>query len=402
MVKFLLVAYGSRGDVEPAAAAGAELLRRGHEVQMAVSPHMLDFVRSAGLAAVPYGPDSQGLLQDQDFIRNLSAKMHNPISMLPEVIEHANRVCAEKFATLISPAGAADLIVAGIAEQGIATMVAAHQRIPAAGLHLFPARIWSSGGLYSRITKTAEGNQRRALGLPDADEPSTLPAVGGLPLEIQAYEKFCLPKAAADWVQRDERHPFIGTLTLSAPTDADDDALSWIASGPPPIYFGFGSTPVEPFEDTVTTIGAACAHLGERALICSGPNNSAGLAQSDHVKIVRAVNHATVLPACRAVVHHGGAGTTAAALRAGVPMLILWLWLDQPIWAAAAQELEVGFGRRFSDTTADSLVADLRLILAPHYVTQPREVAARMTAAAKSVVAAADLLEGAAQGGRPA
>jgi vancomycin aglycone glucosyltransferase len=402
LVKFLLIAYGSRGDVEPATAAAAELQRRGHEVQMAVSPHMLDFVRSAGLSAVAYGPDSQGLLHDENFIRDLAAKMQSPIGMLPEVIEHANRVCAEKVATLISPAAEADLIVAGMAEQGIAAMVAERQGIPAAGLHLFPARIWSSGGLYAGITKTAESNQRRALGLPDSPEPSTLPAVGRTPLEIQAYDEFCLPKTASDWVQRDERHPFIGTLTLAAPTGADDDALSWIASGPPPIYFGFGSTPVTPFESTVATIGAACAQLGERALICSGANKVVDLPQSNHVKIVGAVNHATVLPGCRAVVHHGGAGTTAAALRAGVPMLILWLWLDQPIWAAAAQELEVGFGRRFSEITADSLVADLRVILNTQYATHAREVAARMTAAAKSVAAVGDLLEDAAQVGRPA
>jgi vancomycin aglycone glucosyltransferase len=94
-------------------------------------------------------------------------------------------------------------------------------------------------------------------------------------LEIQAYDEFCLPKTVSDWVQRDERHPFIGTLTLAAPTGTDDEALSWIGSGPPPSYFGFGSTPVTPFENTAATIGAACAQLGKRALICSGANKFA-------------------------------------------------------------------------------------------------------------------------------
>ena len=400
MVKFVLVAYGSRGDVEPSAAVGAELLRRGHEVQMAVSPHMLDFVWSAGLSAVAYGPDLQGLLHDENFLRNLSAKMHNPISILPEVIEHANRVCAEKVATLTSLTEGADVIVASTAEQGIAAIVGEHQDIPWAGLHPFPARIWSSNGLYSHITNTAENNQRRALGLPDSAEASTLSAVEPAALEIQAYEKFCLPKAAADWVEPNHRHPFIGTLTLEAPTDCDEDVLSWIAAGPPPIYFGFGSTPVTSFQITVATISAACSQLGERALICSGPNDSADVPESDYVKIVGAINHSAVLPACGAVVHHGGSGTTAATLRAGIPMLILWLWLDQPVWAAAAEELEVGFGRRFSDTTVDSLVADLRVILTPHYASQAREVAARMTAPAHSVATAADLVEEVARVGR--
>jgi vancomycin aglycone glucosyltransferase len=399
-VKFVLVVYGSRGDVEPGAAVGAELVRRGHQVQLAVPPHMLDFVRSAELPAVAYGPDSQDLLHDQTFLRNLSAKMQNPISILPEVIEHANRVCAEKVATLTALADTADVVVAGTAEQGIAGIAADQRQIPLAALHLFPARLWWSGGFYSRITRNAEDEQRRALGLPDPAAESTSAAESSAPLEIQAYEQFCLPGEAADWVKHDDRHPFIGNLTLEAPTQTDDDVLSWIAAGAPPIYFGFGSTPVTQFASTAATIGAAATRLGERALICSGQNNFDAVPQSDHVKIVPAVNHAAVLPACRAVVHHGGSGTTAATMRAGVPMLILWLWLDQPLWAAAVAELGVGFGRPFSDSTLDSLVADLRSILSPRYVTQAGEVAARMTAPAKSVGTAADLLEEVGRAGR--
>ena len=59
-MKFVLAGYGSRGDVEPCAAVGRELLRRGHDVRMAVPPNMLGFIESAGLAAVAYGPDSRG------------------------------------------------------------------------------------------------------------------------------------------------------------------------------------------------------------------------------------------------------------------------------------------------------------------------------------------------------
>ncbi len=392
-MKFVLVVYGSRGDVEPGAAVGAELLRRGHEVQMAVPQHMLDFVRSAGLPAVAYGPDTQDLLCDQTFLRNLSAKMQNPISILPEVIEQANRVCAEKVAALIALADGADVVVAGTAEQGIAGIAAEHHQIPLAALHLFPARLWWSGGMYSRVMQTAEDQQRRVLGLPDSAAGSTSAATNPAPLELQAYEQFCLPSEAADWVNHDDRHPFVGTLTLEASTDTDSEVLSWIAAGSPPIYFGFGSTPVTPFAATAAMIGAVAAQLGERALLCSGPNDSDGVPQSDHMKVVSAVNHAAVLPACRAVVHHGGSGTTAASLRAGIPMLILWLWLDQPLWAVAAQELGVGFGRAFSDSTSDSLIADVRSILSPQYADNAHEVAARMTAPAKSVDISADLLE---------
>jgi len=98
-------------------------------------------------------------------------------------------------------------------------------------------------------------------------------------------------------------------------------------------------------------------------------------------------------PACHAVVHHGGAGTTAAGLRAGVPTLILWTGFDQPYWAAAVKRLKVGTARRFSSATQKSLVADPRTILAPQHVTRAREIATRMTKPAASVAAAADLVE---------
>ena len=71
------------------------------------------------------------------------------------------------------------------------------------------------------------------------------------------------------------------------------------------------------------------------------------------------VNHAAIFPACRAVVHKGGAGTTAAGIRAGIPTLILWMGADQPIWAAQIKRLKVGSARRLSSTTRESLVADL-------------------------------------------
>jgi UDP:flavonoid glycosyltransferase YjiC (YdhE family) len=151
--------------------------------------------------------------------------------------------------------------------------------------------------------------------------------------------------------------------------------------------------PVESPADALAMIGAVCAQLGERALVCAGWTDFSRLPHFDHVKVVGAVNFAATFPACRAVVHHGGAGTIAAGLRAGVPTLILWTSADQAIWGAHLKRLKVGILRRFSTTTQKSLVADLRRILAPPYVTGAREIATRMTKPAASVAAAADLVE---------
>jgi vancomycin aglycone glucosyltransferase len=396
-MKFVVAGYGSRGDVEPCAAAALELLRRGHDVRMAVPPNMLGFIESAGLAGVAYGPDSREEMNPaSDLVGNLLPKMKNPLSVVPEVVEHVTQVKAEKGATLTALANGADLVLAGFNEQGLAANVAEYYGIPVVALHLFPERIWSSGWLFSLMTKVAEDAQRRELGLPEGTGPSPLS------LEIQAYDELCLPGLAAEWAdQGGRRRPFVGALTLELPTDTDEEVLSWIAAGTPPIYFGFGSTPIACPGDTVAMICAACAQLGERVLICSGPNDVTGNQHPDHVKVVDAVNHSAIFPACRAVVHHGGAGTTAAALRAGIPTLILFaVWLDQPLWAGAVKQLEVGFGRRFSETTMDTLVADLRSVLAPRYIAQAREVATQMTKPAESVANAGNLLEDTARRGR--
>ena len=394
-MKFVVAGYGSRGDVEPCIAVGRELLRRGHDVRLAatVPPDMLAFVESAGLTAVPYGPDWQAQMRDEGFVRMIQ----NPLSAIHEAAEYVARVSAEKSAVLVSLARGADLIVAGINEQGRAANVAEYYGIPLAVLHSFPPQILDLGSSHGSLAEHADLAQRRALGLPEAPELSTPPLVEHKSLEIQAYDELCFPGLAAQWADQGLRRPFVGSLTLELPTADDDEVLSWIVAGPPPIYFGFGSTPIAYPADTVAAISAACSQLGERALIWSGPNDFTHVPHAEHVKVVDTVSQAAIFPACRAVVHHGGAGTTAAGLRAGIPTLVLWNGLDQPLWADAVTRLKVGFGRCFSESTVNSLVADLRSVLAPHHASRAREVAALTTTPAESRRRAADLLEDAAR-----
>ncbi len=413
-MKFVLASYGTRGDIEPCAVVGRELLRRGHEVRTAVSPELVGFVESAGLAAVAYGPDRQ-VWQDayHDFWTSLFGnfwRIQDLIRSWRELGELSNQFWGELSTTLTSLADGADLVLTGQTFEEAAANAAEYYDIPLATLHYVPMRVngqlvpilpaplarsamtvveWLSW----RVTKKLDDAQRRELGLPKATGPSSRRITERGSLEIQAYDEVCFPRLAAEWAKWNGQRPFIGALTMELPTDADDEVASWIAAGTPPIYFGFGSMPVESPADTVAMISAACAQLGERALVCAACNDFSHVPQFDHVKVVGAMNHAAAFPACRAVVHHGGAGTTAAGLRAGVPTLILWTVPEQAIWAARVKRLKVGSGRRFSTTTRESLVAHLRRILDPQYVTRAREIATRMTKPAESVTAAADHLE---------
>ena len=413
-MKFVLASYGTRGDVEPCLAVGRELLRRGHEVRMAVSPDQVGFAESAGLATVAYGPDTRRW-QDvhRDFVTRLTRKFwktRDLIRLFREDRELLTQCWDETSTTLMSLADGADLLFTGVLGEEPAANVAEYYDIPLATLHTFPMRpnghlvpilpapvgrsaMTASEWLGWPVTKKLEDAQRRELGLPKATGLSSRRITERGSLEIQAYDEVCFPGLAAEWAKFDGRRPFVGALTMELPTNADEEVATWIAAGTPPIFFGFGSTPVESPAETIAMISAACAQLGERALICSGWSDFSHVAHLDHVKVVGTMNYAAAFPACRAVVHHGGLGTTATGLRAGVPTLILPAWLDQTMWGARVKRLKVGTARRLSTTTQKSLVADLRTILAPQYVSRAREIAPRMTKPAQSVAAAADLMQ---------
>jgi UDP:flavonoid glycosyltransferase YjiC (YdhE family) len=414
-MKFALACWGSRGDVEPCVAVGRELLRRGHDVRMAVPPNLVGFAEVTGLTAVAFGPDTQAILDaHRSFWTCLFRhpwRIQDLIKSRREVGEPITQCWDEMTTTLTSLADGADLLCTAVNFEDAAANVAEYYDIPLATLHYWPLRangqllpflpvplgrsavtvFWWLGW---RGTKKVEDAQRRDLGLPKATGPAARRITERGSLEIQAYDEVCFPGLAAEWAKRAGQRPFVGALSLELPTDADEEALSWIAAGTPPICFGFGSISVESAADMLAMISAACAQLGERALVCSGGTDFSRVPRSDDLKVVGPVNYAAIFPACRAVVHHGGGGTTAAGLRAGVPTLILSTDLDQTLYGAAVKRLKVGTARRFSTTTQESLVADLRTILAPQYVTRAREIATRMTKPAESVATAADLVEG--------
>jgi UDP:flavonoid glycosyltransferase YjiC (YdhE family) len=415
-MRFVLASYGSRGDVEPCAAIGRELLRRGHDVRMAVAPELVGFAESVGLAAVAYGLDVRPWMDLQlEFSRCLSRhfwKIQDLIRLGGDSWESFRQCWEDISATLTSLAEGADLLFTSVTFEGAAANIAQYYDIPLATLQPVPMR--SNGQLLRRsamtvaewmvwrIWKKVDDAQRRELGLPKATGPWPRRIAERGSLEIQAYDEVCFPGLAAEWAKFDGQRPFVGALTMELATDADEEVASWIAAGTPPIYFGFGSMPVESPADTIAMISAACTQLGERALVCAGWTDFSDVPHFEHVKLVGTVNYAAIFPACRAVVHHGGAGTTAAGLRAGVPTLVLPVMFEQnqPLWGAQVKRLKVGTSRRFSSANRESLVADLRTILAPQYVTRAREIATRMTKPAESVATAADLVENFARLGR--
>ncbi|OBB75477.1 glycosyltransferase [Mycobacterium sp. 852014-52144_SCH5372336] len=413
-MKFVLATYGTRGDIEPSVAIGRELQRRGHGVVMAVPPDLVGFAESAGLAAVPYGMETEAWLEAyrkfwMSVFRNVW-KVRELRRLWPELWEPLSKCWQHMNTTLTSLANGADLLFTGLSFEQPAANVAEHFDIPLVTLHYLPVRansqvlpiLPSPLGRYVmaaydwlgwRMDRKLEEAQRRQLGLPKATKPASRRIADRGSLEIQAYDEVCFPGLAAEWARWGGQRPFVGALTMELSTHGDDDIAQWVAAGKPPIFFGFGSMPVESPADTLAMIGAACDELGERALVGAGSSDFSDAPHFEHVKVVGAANFAEVFPSCRAVVHHGGAGTTAISLRAGVPTLILSMDVNQTLWGSVVKRLKVGTARRFSSTTQQSLVSDLRTILAPDYVERARQLAPRLTKPAAAVSAAADLIE---------
>ncbi|KUH75758.1 hypothetical protein AU184_15305 [Mycolicibacterium novocastrense] len=415
-MEFAFACYGSRGDVEPSLAVGSELQRRGHTVRLAVPPDLMGFVESAGVAAVPYGPVVNDLL-NAEFVRNFWTNfLRNPVRSVQQIWAPLIRDWEDTSATLKSLAKGVDVLSTGINFEQAAANVAEHYDIPLVALHHFPMRAngqlipflpsplvrWggaASEWMFWRATREVEDEQRRELGLPRATAPSPHRFAARGSLEIQAYDDACVPGLAREWDSTVSRRPFVGALTLELESEVDEEVRSWIADGSPPICFATGSIPVTSPADLVRMIATVCGQLNERALVCFGGTDYAAVPDSRNVKVVGPVNYAKVFPACRAVVHHGGSGTTAASLRAGAPTVILWSSADQPYWGNQVRRLKVGTSRRFSAISRKSLLADLRRVLTPQYAIRARGLASRMIPPATSLHNAADLYEEAARRG---
>lgn len=413
-----LAVYGTRGDVEPALAIGRELVRRGHSVRAAVPPDLFDLAESAGLVAVAYGPDSQLMLSKEAGANLFGESTYRfwQINKIAQIFrdswEDASQIRRELSKALVLLTEGADLMLHGQLFEDLADNVAEYFGIPMVTLHHIPLRPnnvfpwflpapWGRAAMAtfwwvtSRVAGNAEKRERQQLALPKDSRAATRRITERGSLEIQAYDEMCYPGLAAEWASSAEQRPFVGTLTLEQSADTDEDVAAWIAAGTPPIGFNFGSMALKSPADTIAVISQACTQLGERALVCAGSSGfSTGSQDAENIKLVDKMNHSKIFPACRAVVHHGGAGTMAAVLRAGVPHLVLWSAPERFANGIVVTRLKVGISRRFSGgLTAAILTNELRQVLAPYYRSRAREVAALMKAPADGVRAAADHIE---------
>jgi vancomycin aglycone glucosyltransferase len=395
-MQVLLSSIGSQGDVQPIVALGVELQALGHRVRLCVPPNFKEWVESYGLECIPIGPD----------LKKLTGGTVPGKPVLPskeQLQQMADESVRAQFHVIGEAARDCDLIVAATALQFAARSIAEAQNIPYVFAVYCPAVLPSS-----KYPPPSHGNAGQTWGehhshslseeenlqLWEENEESFQKFAGALNEErtkiglapvtgVQRYMFTDRPWLAADPVLA-PAFPLTGmevvqtgAWMLSDETPLPEELEEFLADGPPPVYLGFGS--MRASDQTAQVLIEAARAQGLRSILSQG---WAGLMPSDAGKdclSIGDVAHEKLFPRVAAIVHHGGAGTTHTAARAGTPQVIIPHNYDQFYWAHRVQGLGVGIsGPLRDDITAENVAQALRAALQPEVETRAQALASRI------------------------
>lgn len=366
-MRLVIATAGSRGDVQPYLALGRGLARAGFAVTLATHREFRAMVEAQGLGFHAVEGDPRALLQSDAGQRWLESGK-NLLAFIRELRRLAEPHVDAMLADYAAAVAEADVVLCGAL--GIPAWQAAERRgIPAAMAMLQPLTPTSAfpamgtpprlalGGWTNRLThhlaeqllwQPIRGRvnrwRREALGLPDEWRrgPGARMRREGVPV-LYGFSRHVVPPPR-DWP------PFVhvtGWWTLEAPAGWAPPAplARFLADGPPPVYVGFGSMTPRDAQALTRTVLEGVERAGARVVLLrgwGGLGDTGGGALPAWAHVVDEVPHAWLFPRMAAVVHHGGAGTTGAALRSGAPSIVVPLFADQPFWGERVRALGVG------------------------------------------------------------
>ncbi|MCC6526270.1 MAG: glycosyltransferase family 1 protein [Polyangiaceae bacterium] len=411
-MRFALAPHGTRGDVHPMIALGERLCADGHEVVLCAPPDFQPAAARAGLELRPIGRPIEVLLGE-----GAADWAGGPLRAFRVFNETLREALGAQLAELPRAVAGADLVVGAGLQVGAPTvaelagkpyryfaycpaMLESRHHAPAL-LPLAGLPPWTYGLAWRLVRASYNGWLRRAI---EAGRRRVgLGPIGDVYEHVFTRAPLLACDADLAPAPDDCRPRPIVTGYLEP---RDDAALSaevehFLGAGAPPVYVGFGSMPDGDPGRTTRAIVTALAALGRRAILHRG---GAGLGQGQlpaTVLAVGALPHGKLFPRVAAVVHHGGAGTTATAARAGVPQLVVPHIAEQHYWAGATRRLGVG-GPPLPRTSLDArrLTEALGSVLDDRgAVARARALAARL-ARHDPASRAAELLVAAARAGR--
>lgn len=356
-----IVAIGSHGDVQPSLAFGLGLTRAGHRVRLVTLGGFESFVRSYGCEHLSIG---HSLREIRSTLTGLSwiERRGGTVGYLRGLIGVANAQIEAGIAKYWADCGEPDAIFATAMGCSVAAHVAERLRAPLIKVSFAPTRYEWEGRtdivtairkgtdrtasaaygflLWNGLRRATNRARREVLNLPPLPVANPFRALDrhGVP----TFDAYSAVVAAAPSAACQSIHVTGYWFLDDAPRWAPPaDLVDFLQAGPPPVFVGFGSTPF-PSPDTATEdIISALAQSRQRCVIVSGGSGLPTGRLNDDVLSVDAVPHSWLLPQAAAAVHHGGAGVTGAALRAGLASVVVPIFGDQPFWARRLFELGV-------------------------------------------------------------
>jgi sterol 3beta-glucosyltransferase len=357
-MKITILTYGSRGDVQPFLPLSRRLMEEGHSVKLAapfrfknsVEEHRIDFVALSG--------------DPEDLSRRLNNAGNNFVKLLRELTDHAIEIGADVWRQTEAACQDADLILHTFTHAVGGHTLARERGVPDIHIQTFP--MFTPTGDYPNVTlpdlKSRAYNRishtlsakitwwtskigfervRRRAGLPHRklywpfEEDPLRPRT---PI-LCAWSPSLLP-ASTDWPPNVHVTGYYSFPDHDA-YQPDQELESFLRSGKPPVCVSFGSMVNRDAEKIDDIVRTALMQTDNRGIILSGWSG-VKRSSSKELLYLDAVPHDWLLPRCKVVIHHGGAGTTAAGLRAGIPNIVLPFMADQPFWGRRIHAVGAG------------------------------------------------------------
>ncbi|WP_369222992.1 glycosyltransferase [Streptomyces sp. R39] len=371
-MRVLLSTYGTRGDVEPLVALAVRLRALGVQVRMCVPPdeEFAQRLDGLGIQPVPVGPPVRELMRGTalpsaaDLSRYRTEMVGTQFDVFPSALDGCDALVAAGLAQTAARSAAE---AAGV-RYVYASYAAVHLPSP---YHAPPPRPgWPEPEVPDNRTRWEL--DARAVNAEFAETLNRHRASIGLPPveNVRDHVLTDRPWLAADPALGPWREtPGLdvtqtGTWSLPDERPLPADLVSFLEAGDPPVYVGFGS--MIPPQDIARSVIEALRAQGHRALVSRGWADLGLVDDRDDCFAVGEVNHQRLFREVAAVVHHGGAGTTATAARAGVPQVVVAVQLsDNPYWAGRVADLGIGAALDGPAPAVVSLSLAFKTALAP-------------------------------------
>ncbi len=361
-MQITIIAPGSQGDVQPFLALGKGLLNDGKKVRLVSNQNYEEQVKLHGLEFWPIEVSMEDIIRTEKMREALeSGKLLRSMARMGEELKKNAALLVERS---LDACQGVDMIMAGISGLFTAHSVSEKLNIPfvqAYNIPFTPTKLFS-GALFPKFPSWLGYRFSHRL---------------TQQMVWQAYRP--TDKIVREDILKLKKSPFFGPFkseslkndpiiygispsVFTRPEDWSDnihltgfwfvdppenwtppqDLEKFLQTEPSPLYIGFGSMSSQKPEEFTDLIIKTLEKTNERAVIYSGWGGLSGQNLPDSIIIVDLVPHAWLFSKVKAVIHHGGAGTTAAGLRAGIPSIIIPYHGDQPFWGHLVNKLNVG------------------------------------------------------------